>query len=282
MKIPNADPDAIMRLELEGDTLHQLGGIHAPALYDRPMLDDGRPCLVMGFPLPTLADRLGEVENGMPIDEIGAARSVPADGAGGGAQAGSRSPRPEAGERLLGGPAAGDAHLRLRPGQTAGGRSRSRTRRSARSWARRSTWRPSSSTRRRPSTSGRTSTRWARSSTRCSPGGRRSGGTPPRSSRRWRTGGAAAVSLRRHAPRALEDVIIRCLAKDPVRRFASTAELTAAFQAALADAQSVAVRCLGRPRRLRLRHRPMRRRRPRRPPSGRWPCWLFTASPSTR
>jgi serine/threonine protein kinase len=72
VKIPLDDADAIMRLELEGDTLHQLGGIHAPALYDRPTLDDGRPCLVMEFvPLPTLADRLGEVENGMPIDEIG-------------------------------------------------------------------------------------------------------------------------------------------------------------------------------------------------------------------
>jgi len=72
VKIPNADPDAIARLELEGDTLHQLGGVHAPALFDRPTLADGRPCLVMEFvPLPTLADRLGMLENGMPIDEIG-------------------------------------------------------------------------------------------------------------------------------------------------------------------------------------------------------------------
>jgi tetratricopeptide (TPR) repeat protein len=43
------------------------------------------------------------------------------------------------------------------------------------------------------------------------------------------------------APRALEDVIIKCLAKDPVRRFASTADLTAAFRAALADVQNDAV-----------------------------------------
>src|SRR5204863_293279 len=42
-------------------------------------------------------------------------------------------------------------------------------------------------------------------------------------------------------PRALEDVIIRCLAKDPVRRFASTTELIAAFQAALAEGDTRAV-----------------------------------------
>src|SRR6476659_4516758 len=28
VKIPNPDPDAVARLELEGDTLHQLGGVH--------------------------------------------------------------------------------------------------------------------------------------------------------------------------------------------------------------------------------------------------------------
>jgi len=72
VKIPNDDPDAIMRLELEGEVLRQLAGIHAPALYDTPVLADGRPCVAMEFvPLPTLADRLGELENGMPIDEIG-------------------------------------------------------------------------------------------------------------------------------------------------------------------------------------------------------------------
>src|SRR5262245_11840048 len=71
IKIPNNDRDAIMRLQLEGTTLHQLCGIHAPALYDAPVLADGRPCLVMEFvPLQTLADRLGELENGMPIEEI--------------------------------------------------------------------------------------------------------------------------------------------------------------------------------------------------------------------
>src|SRR5262245_21321828 len=49
VKIPNNDADAIMRLELEGETLRLLGGVHAPALYDRPILDDGRPVLVMEF-----------------------------------------------------------------------------------------------------------------------------------------------------------------------------------------------------------------------------------------
>ena len=80
------DPDAIMRLELEGETLRQLGGVHAPALYDRPMLDDGRPCLVMEF-VPHAdrsSDRLGELENGMPIDELGRRGSVDPDGAEGG------------------------------------------------------------------------------------------------------------------------------------------------------------------------------------------------------
>src|SRR5262245_39102406 len=43
VKIPNADPDAIMRLELEGETLRQLGGVNAPALYDTPVIEGGRP-----------------------------------------------------------------------------------------------------------------------------------------------------------------------------------------------------------------------------------------------
>ena len=71
IKIPKDDTDAIMRLELEGEVLRQLGGVHAPALYDTPELADGRPCVAMEFvPMPTLADRLGELENGMPIEEI--------------------------------------------------------------------------------------------------------------------------------------------------------------------------------------------------------------------
>jgi eukaryotic-like serine/threonine-protein kinase len=72
VKVPNNDADAIMRLELEGETLRLLGGVHAPALYDRPLLDDGRPALVMEFvPMPTLADRLAELPDGMPLDELG-------------------------------------------------------------------------------------------------------------------------------------------------------------------------------------------------------------------
>ena len=72
VKVPNADADAIMRLELEGETLRLLGGVHAPALYDRPILDDGRPALVMEFvPMPLLSDRLAELPDGMPLDELG-------------------------------------------------------------------------------------------------------------------------------------------------------------------------------------------------------------------
>src|SRR5688572_10548142 len=72
VKLPMPDPDAIMRLELEGATLRELGGVHAPALYETLELDDGRPCLVMEFvPMPLLSDRLSELENGMPIDELG-------------------------------------------------------------------------------------------------------------------------------------------------------------------------------------------------------------------
>jgi tetratricopeptide (TPR) repeat protein len=74
VKVPNpdADVDALARLALEGETLRQLGGVHAPRLYDSPPLADGRPCLVMEFvPMPTLADRLAELEGGMPIDELG-------------------------------------------------------------------------------------------------------------------------------------------------------------------------------------------------------------------
>ncbi len=72
VKIPMPDPDAIMRLELEGATLRELGGLHAPTLYETLELEDGRPCLVMEFvPMPLLSDRLSELENGMPIDELG-------------------------------------------------------------------------------------------------------------------------------------------------------------------------------------------------------------------
>jgi tetratricopeptide (TPR) repeat protein len=72
VKLPNpdADADSIARLELEGETLRRLGGESAPRLYDRLMFE-GRPCLVMEFvPMPTLADRLAELENGMPLDEL--------------------------------------------------------------------------------------------------------------------------------------------------------------------------------------------------------------------
>jgi tetratricopeptide (TPR) repeat protein len=71
VKVPHSDADAIMRLRLEGETLRDLGGVHAPALFAAPTLADGRPYLVMEFvPLPTLADRLSELENGMPIEEV--------------------------------------------------------------------------------------------------------------------------------------------------------------------------------------------------------------------
>ena len=72
VKVPNNDADAIMRLELEGETLRLLGGVHAPALYDRPLLDDGRPALVMEFvPMPLLSDRMAQLSDGMPLDELG-------------------------------------------------------------------------------------------------------------------------------------------------------------------------------------------------------------------
>jgi hypothetical protein len=191
VKIPNNDPDAIMRLELEGETLRHLGGIHAPALYDVPVLADGRPCLVMEFvPLPTLADRLGELENGMPIDEIGrrGLSLLTALEAVHKLDLVHRDLKPEN--------VFSPISRRSRASSTSAWSSRrpacrSRTRLSARSWGRPSTWRPSSSTRRRPSTSAPTSTRSARSSTRCLPGGRRSGATPRRSSRRSPTGARA-------------------------------------------------------------------------------------------
>jgi tetratricopeptide (TPR) repeat protein len=72
VKVPNADADAesLARLELEGDTLRRLGGEYAPRLHDRVLLE-GRPCLVMEFvPLPTLADRLAQLDGGMPLDEL--------------------------------------------------------------------------------------------------------------------------------------------------------------------------------------------------------------------
>jgi tetratricopeptide (TPR) repeat protein len=71
-KLPKQNADAIMRLRFECDVLDRLGGRGAPALYGMPTLADGRPCLLMEFvPLPTLADRLAQLEDGMPLDELG-------------------------------------------------------------------------------------------------------------------------------------------------------------------------------------------------------------------
>ena len=249
VKIPMPDPDAIMRLELEGDTLHQLGGIHAPALYDRPMLDDGRPCLVMEFvPLPTLADRLGEVENGMPIDEIGR-RGL------------SLLTALEAVHQL------DLVHRDLKPENVFSADLPPVTRIFDFGLVK-----PPAGVPQQDTTVGTfmgTPEYMAPEQLDSSaPVDQRAdiyamgaifyemlAGRPPF----W--GNAAevqqALANRRaprpsryvaSAPRALEDVIIRCLAKDPVRRFASTAELTAAFQAALADAQSVAVPAAPAPR----------------------------------
>ena len=282
VKIPMPDPDAIMRLELEGETLRQLGGIHAPALYDRPMLDDGRPCLVMEFvPLPMLADRLGELENGMPIDEIGR-RGL------------SLLTALEAVHEL------DLVHRDLKPENVFSADLPPVTRIFDFGLVKPPAGAPQQDT--TVGTFMGTPEYMAPEQLDSSaPVDQRAdiyaigamfyemlAGRPPF----W--GNAAevqqALANRRAprpsryvagAPRALEDVILRCLAKDPVRRFASTAELAAAFQAALAGRrQSVAgpaaARACGR-RRPRTRRRPPRRR-----PAGRWRCSPFTASPSTR
>jgi tetratricopeptide (TPR) repeat protein len=71
VKVPKDTPDAIMRVRLEGEILGRLRGHQAPALYGMPTLPDGRPCLIMEFvALPMLADRLAELEDGMPLDEL--------------------------------------------------------------------------------------------------------------------------------------------------------------------------------------------------------------------
>ena len=283
MKIPMPDPDAIMRLELEGETLRQLGGVHAPALYDRPMLDDGRPVPGDGVRADADARPIGWRElrerhadrRARPARRCRCSTALKAVHA-----AGSGPPRPQAGEHLLDRPAAGDAHLRLRPGQAAGGHPAAghdgrdvhgdagvHGARAARLVG-----------------AGRSARRHLRdrrgASTRCSPGGRRSGGTPPRSSRRWPTGArrgrratspahrprsrtsssAAWPRIRSAASRRPRSSRPRSRRRWPTRR-ASRFPWRAAPAPAPADAKAAA---------------------PRRPPSGRWPCWPFTASPSTR
>jgi tetratricopeptide (TPR) repeat protein len=236
VKIPNSDPDAIMRLELEGETLRQLGGINAPALYDTPVLEDGRPCLVMEFvPLPTLDARLGQLENGMPIDEI-ARRGLSLLTA-------------------LGAVHKLDlVHRDLKPENVFSADLPPVTRIFDFGLVK-----PPAGVPQQDTTVGTfmgTPEYMAPEQLDSSaPVDQRAdiyaigaifyemlAGRPPF----W--GNAAEVQqalANRRAPRpsryvagappALEDVILRCLAKDPVRRFASTAELTAAFQSALAD-----------------------------------------------
>ncbi|HXU06888.1 MAG TPA: protein kinase, partial [Polyangia bacterium] len=242
VKIPNNDPDAIMRLELEGQTLRQLGGIHAPALYDAPTLGDGRPCLVMEFvPLPTLADRLGQIENGMPIDEIGR-RGL------------SLLTALEAVHKL------DLVHRDLKPENVFSADQPPVTRIFDFGLVKPPAGAPQQDT--TVGTFMGTPEYMAPEQLDSSaPVDQRAdiyavgaifyemvAGRPPF----W--GNAAevqqALANRRAArpsryvsgaPRALEDVIIKCLAKDPVRRFASTPELTSAFLAALADTQVTAV-----------------------------------------
>jgi tetratricopeptide (TPR) repeat protein len=242
VKIALDDADAIMRLELEGDTLQQLGGIHAPALYDRPTLDDGRPALVMEFvPLPTLDHRMGEVENGMPVDEIGR-RGV------------SLLTALEAVHKL------DLVHRDLKPENVFSADLPPVTRIFDFGLVK-----PPAGVPQQDTTVGTfmgTPEYMAPEQLDSSaPVDQRADiyavgaifyemlcGRPPF----W--GNAAevqqALANRRaprpsryvpSAPRALEDVIIRCLAKDPVRRFASTADLKAAFEAALAESASVTV-----------------------------------------
>jgi tetratricopeptide (TPR) repeat protein len=240
VKIALDDADAIMRLELEGDTLQQLGGVHAPALYDRPTLDDGRPALVMEFvPLPTLDHRMGEVENGMPIDEIG-----------------------RRGLSLLTALEAVHAldlvHRDLKPENVFSADQPTITRIFDFGLVK-----PPAGVPQQDTTVGTfmgTPEYMAPEQLDSSaPVDQRADiyaigaifyemlcGRPPF----W--GNAAevqqALANRRaprpsryvaSAPRALEDVVIRCLAKDPVRRFASTADLKAAFQGALAESARV-------------------------------------------
>ena len=241
VKIPNNDQDAIMRLELEGETLHQLGGVNAPALYDRPLLPDGRPCLVMEFvAMPTLADRLGQLETGMPVDEIA-----------------------RRGQSLLA--ALADihrldlVHRDMKPENVFSTDLPPITRIFDFGLVK-----PPAGVPQQDTTVGTfmgTPEYMAPEQLDSSaPVDQRAdiyaigailyemlAGRPPF----W--GNAAevqqALANRRaprpsryvaDAPRALEDVILRCLAKNPVRRFASTAELAAAFQAALAEAQNAA------------------------------------------
>jgi tetratricopeptide (TPR) repeat protein len=242
IKIPFAEPDAVTRLELEAEVLRQLGGVHAPALYDMQSLEDGRTAIVMEFvPLPTLADRLGELENGMPVEEIG-----------------------RRGRSLLTAlkavHALGLVHRDLKPENVFSADLPAVTRIFDFGLVK-----PPASVPRQDTTVGTfmgTPEYMAPEQLDSSaPVDQRAdvyaagailyemlAGRPPF----W--GNAAevqqALANRRPprpsryvagAPAALEAVILRCLAKDPVRRFASTDELAAAFEAALAEGSSVRV-----------------------------------------
>jgi tetratricopeptide (TPR) repeat protein len=241
VKVPMPDPDAIMRLELEGATLRELGGVHAPALYDTLELEDGRPCLVMEFvPMPLLSDRLSELENGMPIDELGR-RALSILGA------------------LNAVHALDLVHRDLKPENIFSTDQPTVTRIFDFGLVR-----PPAGTPQQDTTVGTfmgTPEYMAPEQLDSSaPVDRRAdvyaigavfyemlAGRPPF----W--GNAAevqqALANRRalrpsryvaSAPPALEDVILRCLAKDPERRYTSTDELAAAFEAALAQSKQAA------------------------------------------
>ena len=134
-----------------------------------------------------------------------------------------RPSRPQAGQRPVQRPTASPRSPTS--AWPSGWRSTRARPRPARSWARPATWPPSRPAA-RPRWSARppTSTPWARSSTRCSPAGRRSRASRPMDTVQQvieRRPGAARRGCSPRIPRDLETICLKCLQKEPAKRYAT-------------------------------------------------------------
>ncbi len=219
-----ARANLVARFRTEAEAVARLRHPNIVQIYDIGEAD-GLPFVALELlEGGSLGDRLaGEPQAARQAAELA---DAPGQGRPCGAPGGDRPPRPQAVERAL--HASTESPRSPTSAWPSGSIPTTGTPRAVRSWARPATWRPS----RREGTRGtsgrrRTSMPWEPSCTRCSPAGRRS-----RVKRRSRRSGRSSTTTRwlpsqlvPRVPRDLETISLKCLHKDPARRYPSAQAL---------------------------------------------------------